>query len=77
MNDGTRTRGIRLHKPALYQLSYAHHVPERKPRQRLTILLQSSGKILYNGSRDGLNLTGRWSWLGNKRRLAVIFQLAN
>ena len=26
MNDGARTRDIRLHKPALYQLSYAHHV---------------------------------------------------
>ena len=25
MNDGTRTRDIRHHKPALYQLSYAHH----------------------------------------------------
>ena len=23
--DGARTRGIRLHKPALYQLSYDHH----------------------------------------------------
>ncbi len=28
MNDGTRTRDIRHHKPALYQLSYAHHVPD-------------------------------------------------
>ena len=27
MNDGTRTRDIRHHKPALYQLSYAHHGP--------------------------------------------------
>src|SRR5690554_3295798 len=26
VNDGTRTRDIRHHKPALYQLSYAHHV---------------------------------------------------
>src|SRR5690554_5310131 len=26
VNDGARTRDIRLHKPALYQLSYAHHV---------------------------------------------------
>ena len=25
MDDGTRTRDIRHHKPALYQLSYAHH----------------------------------------------------
>jgi hypothetical protein len=25
VNDGTRTRDIRHHKPALYQLSYAHH----------------------------------------------------
>src|SRR6188768_2954162 len=24
VNDGARTRDIRLHKPALYQLSYAH-----------------------------------------------------
>ena len=23
--DGARTRDIRLHKPALYQLSYDHH----------------------------------------------------
>ena len=29
MNDGARTRDIRLHKPALYQLSYAHHVPSK------------------------------------------------
>ena len=25
MNDGARTRDFRHHKPALYQLSYAHH----------------------------------------------------
>ena len=25
MDDGTRTRDFRHHKPALYQLSYAHH----------------------------------------------------
>jgi hypothetical protein len=28
VNDGTRTRDIRHHKPALYQLSYAHHAPD-------------------------------------------------
>ena len=25
MDDGARTRDFRHHKPALYQLSYAHH----------------------------------------------------
>ena len=27
VSNGTRTRDIRHHKPALYQLSYTHHVP--------------------------------------------------
>ena len=30
VNDGARTRDFRHHKPALYQLSYAHHAPERE-----------------------------------------------
>ena len=29
--DGTRTRDIRLHKPALYQLSYHHHKEVWRP----------------------------------------------
>lgn len=28
MNDGARTRDFRHHKPALYQLSYAHHASD-------------------------------------------------
>ena len=30
MDDGTRTRDFRHHKPALYQLSYAHHGPPHR-----------------------------------------------
>jgi hypothetical protein len=33
VNDGTRTRDIRHHKPALYQLSYAHHVCQWQRRR--------------------------------------------
>jgi hypothetical protein len=28
VNDGARTRDLRHHKPALYQLSYAHHASD-------------------------------------------------
>ena len=35
VSDGTRTRDIRDHNAALYQLSYAHHVPQgRNPSGR-------------------------------------------
>ncbi len=37
VGDGTRTHGIRNHNPALYQLSYTHHIfcgPPRRPRCR-------------------------------------------
>lgn len=30
VSNGTRTRDIRHHKPALYQLSYTHHVSPRR-----------------------------------------------
>lgn len=47
VNDGTRTRDIRHHKPALYQLSYAHHVhltqisPGEKATRRLYYNLEA------------------------------------
>lgn len=30
VDDGTRTRDRRHHKPELYQLSYVHHAPPRR-----------------------------------------------
>ena len=32
VNDGIRTRDIRDHNAALYQLSYAHHCINHRPR---------------------------------------------
>ena len=34
MDDGTRTRDFRHHKPALYRLSYAHHALLLPPSDR-------------------------------------------
>ena len=50
MSDGTRTRDIRDHNAALYQLSYAHHVPQgRNP----------SGRSHNRGSRRDFGGGGR------------------
>ena len=43
VTDGARTRDIRLHKPALYQLSYDHQaVAMKQPNDPITVAAPSA-----------------------------------
>ena len=59
--DGARTRDIRLHKPALYQLSYDHH--ERR-RAAMNTTPESYYSRLANSSATAAEMTCTSSVVG-------------
>ena len=78
VNDGARTRDFRLHKPALYQLSYAHHGcfhPEAI--SNCPSVLQPRGESIHYVSRNYLKLFSCRSWVADEDGLAVVLKLTN
>ena len=53
VNDGDRTRDSRLHKPALYQLSYAHHNTFRATRDADAAHFRLSSDLIRDTQTGG------------------------